>query len=45
MKLHKYIGLMIGAAAMLTATSCSDWDDYNEVKSDAVNPSADLTLW
>lgn len=36
---------MIGAAAMLTATSCSDWDDYNEVKSDAVNPSADLTLW
>ena len=36
---------MIGAAAMLTATSCSDWNDYNEVKPDAVNASADLSLW
>ena len=35
----------MGAAAMLTATSCSDWNDYNEVKPDAVNASADLSLW
>ena len=32
------------AAGMLTATSCSDFDDYNEVQ---VNPeaAANLSLW
>lgn len=43
MKLNKYIGLMI-AAGFLTATSCSDFDDYNETFVDA-NASADKTLW
>ncbi|MBO5824817.1 MAG: fasciclin domain-containing protein, partial [Prevotella sp.] len=44
MKRFKYIGIMMMAAGMLTATSCSDFDDYNEVQ---VNPeaAANLSLW
>jgi len=43
MKNNKYIGLMM-AAAMLAATSCSDFNDYNEVPSDAL-PEGNQTLW
>ena len=31
-------------ASALTTTSCSDWNDWNEVQAD-INPSADKTLW
>jgi hypothetical protein len=44
MKTKKYIGLMMMAAGMLAASSCSDFDDYNTVKSD-VTSSANQTLW
>ena len=44
MKLNKSIEYMMMAAAMLTATSCSDFSDYNDVKSD-VTSSANQTLW
>ena len=44
MKRFKYIGIMMMAAGMLTATSCSDFDDYNEAQ---MNPEAtgNLSLW
>lgn len=44
MKRNKKIEYMMMAAAMLTATSCSDFSDYNEVKSD-ITSSANQTLW
>lgn len=44
MKRNKYIGLMMMAAGLLAATSCSDFSDYNEAYVDA-NASADKTLW
>lgn len=44
MKKNKYIGIMMLAATMLTATSCSDFDDYNTVVED-VAPAANQTLW
>ena len=44
MKKNKYIGIMMLAATMLTATSCSDFNDYNTAVEDAV-PAANLTLW
>jgi len=44
MKTMKYIGHMIMAAGMLTAISCSDFDDYNTVPS-SVNSSANMTIW
>lgn len=33
------------AVGMTAATSCSDFDDYNEAPSDGLNVSADKTLW
>ena len=44
MKVNKYIGIMMMAAIVLVASSCTDFDDYNEVPTD-VNASADLSLW
>lgn len=44
MKVNKYIGIMMMAASMLVASSCTDFDDYNEVPVDA-NASAELSLW
>jgi len=44
MKQKKYIGLML-AAGMLAAASCSDFKDYNEVKTDSQTASANTTLW
>lgn len=32
-------------AGLLTVTSCSDFDDYNEVQTDVLHPSSSLTLW
>ena len=43
MKNNKYIGLMM-AAAMVAATSCSDFNDYNEVPGDVL-PEGNQTLW
>lgn len=37
--------MMIAAAGLLTAASCSDFDDYNEAYVDTVNPEANATLW
>ena len=44
MKVNKYIGMMMTAALVLTASSCTDFDDYNKVPVD-VNASSELTLW
>jgi hypothetical protein len=44
MKANKYIGIMMLAATMLTAASCTDYDDYNTVPVDA-QPGANNTLW
>ncbi len=44
MKQNKYIGIMMMAAAMLAATSCTDYSDYNDYPASSV-PSADKTLW
>ncbi|MBM6992028.1 MAG: fasciclin domain-containing protein [Prevotella sp.] len=44
MKTKQYIGLMTIAAAVLTATSCSDFNDYNTAPTDVVS-SANQTLW
>lgn len=44
MKVNKYIGVMLVAITMLAASSCTDFDDYNEVPMD-VNATADKTLW
>ena len=43
MKVNKYIGVMM-VAMVLAASSCTDFDDYNEVPMDA-NASAEKTLW
>ena len=43
MKKNKYIGVIL-AATMLTATSCSDFSDYNDTPADA-NPAGNQTLW
>ena len=43
MKYINKIGVML-AAGMLTATSCSDFKDYNEVPTDAL-PAGNQTLW
>ena len=34
MKKNKYIGIVMLAAGMFAATSCSDYADYNEVPVD-----------
>lgn len=45
MKTKRYATrLMVMAGVLATATSCSDFDDYNKVPGD-VNTSASLTLW
>ena len=44
MKKYKYIGIMMMAATMLTATSCSDFNDYNKEIAD-VTPAGNQTLW
>ena len=44
MKKIKYIGMMMLAATMLTATSCSEFDDYNKEIADAT-PAGNQTLW
>ena len=44
MKKKTYYGIMMVAAAMLSATSCTDFADYNEAYNDS-NASADKTLW
>lgn len=44
MKINKYIGFTMLVASLVTTTSCSDWNDWNEVQSDP-NPTADKTLW
>ncbi len=44
MNTKQYMGLMMMAAGLVTATSCSDFDDYNTVPTD-VTSSANMTLW
>ena len=44
MKKYKYIGIMMMAATMLTATSCSDFNDYNKEIAD-LTPAGNQTLW
>ncbi|MBQ9640014.1 MAG: fasciclin domain-containing protein [Bacteroidaceae bacterium] len=44
MKIQKYIGFTMMAVALHTATSCSDWKDWNDVQSDS-NMAATQTLW
>lgn len=44
MKKNIYYGVMMVAAGILSATSCTDFDNYNDARHDA-NPSADQTLW
>ena len=44
MKQNKYIGITMMAAAMLVATSCTDYSDNNDYPASSV-PSADKTLW
>lgn len=44
MKINKYIGFTMLVASLVTTTSCSDWNDWNEVQTDP-NPAADKTLW
>lgn len=44
MKINKYIGFTMLVASLVTTTSCSDWNDWNEVQIDP-NPAADKTLW
>ena len=45
MKNNKYIGILMLAATMLTATSCSDYNDYNSAPSAGDLPGANSTLW
>ena len=45
MKANKYIGIMMLAVTMLTASSCTDYSDYNSVPSAGDQPSAGKTLW
>lgn len=44
MKKNIFYGIMMVAAGVLSATSCTDFSDYNDVKQDAT-PSANQTLW
>ena len=44
MNKNKYIGIVMMAGALVTATSCSDFDDYNKSGADAT-PAAGQTLW
>ena len=44
MKKIRYIGIPMMAAAMLAATSCSDYNDYNKAELDAT-ASANQSLW
>ena len=44
MKKNIFYGIMMVAAGILSATSCTDFSDYNDVKQDAT-PSANQTLW
>ena len=44
MKKKIFYGVMMVAAGILSTTSCTDFDDYNEAKQDAT-PSANQTLW
>ncbi len=44
MRINKYIGMMMLAAGIQAATSCTDFDDYNEAFVDPL-PGADKTLW
>ena len=44
MKKNKYIGIMMLAATMLTAASCTDYNDYNTVPEESL-PIANSTLW
>ena len=44
MKQNKYIGIVMVAAGMLAATSCSDFSDYNDVPTD-VSATGSQTLW
>lgn len=45
MKANKYIGIMMLAVAMLTASSCTDYSDYNSVPSAGEQAGANSTLW
>jgi uncharacterized surface protein with fasciclin (FAS1) repeats len=44
MKRNKFIGTWMMAATVLVASSCTDFDDYNDVPVDS-NPVAGKTLW
>ena len=44
MKSNIYIGMAMLAAGMLAMASCTDFDDYNEARSDA-SAMGNLTLW
>lgn len=44
MKKNKYIGIIMLATGMFAIASCSDFDDYNTVPTDATS-SANQTLW
>lgn len=44
MKPTRYMGIMMMAASMVAATSCSDFDDYNDEPLDP-SLSANKTLW
>ena len=44
MKYMNKIGVMMMAAGMLAAASCSDFDDYNKEVAD-ITPSGNQTLW
>lgn len=44
MKYNKKIAMMMAAAGMFVATSCSDFNDYNSVV-ESSNPAADKSLW
>lgn len=37
--------MFVATCVTAAATSCSDFDDYNEVRTDGVTPSANKTLW
>ena len=44
MKVNKYIGMAMVALGVLAAASCTDFNDYNEVKGDDL-ASGNRTLW
>lgn len=45
MKIYQYIGITMLAATMLTATSCSEYDDYNTASSEGTSTTSGATLW